>query len=147
MSSYSPLNTFGYVATQHLMPYDSRQTRLIAVLDEIIAAAGQVPSAELEHQIEALLGNVLGQTASENVHMFTIDYLAYEDHKLDHFRICTTIAGIRCKAARALCIDDDLQTLRKLLSLHIDKHDQMLEQYLISGVQPYQCQQYQELYR
>ena len=147
MSSYNPLNTFGYVATNNLMPYDSRQARLIAVLDEIIAAAGQVPSAELEHQIEDLLGNVLGQTASENIHMFTIDYLAYEDHKLDHFRICTTIAGIRCKAAHALCIDDDLQTLRKLFSLHIDKHDQMLEQYLISGVQPYQCQQYQELYR
>ncbi|ACD95010.1 hypothetical protein [Trichlorobacter lovleyi] len=147
MSSYSPLNTFGYVATQHLMPYDSRQARLISVLDAIIATADQVPPAELEHQIEDLLGNVLGQTASENVHMFTIDYLAYEDHKLDHFRICTTIAGIRCKAARALCIDDDLQTLRKLLSLHIDKHDQMLEQYLISGVQPYQCRQYQELYR
>ena len=147
MSSYNSLNTFGYVATQHLIPYDSRQARLIAVLDEIIAAAGQVPSTELEQQIVDLLGNALGQTASENVHMFLINYLAYEDHKLDHFRICTAIAGIRCKAARALCIDDDLQTLRALLSLHIDRHDQMLEQYLVTGVPPHQCQQHQELYR
>lgn len=147
MSSYSLLNTFGYIATQHLMPYDSRQARLISVLDGIIAAAGQIPSTQLEQQIEDLLGNVLGQTASENVHMLTINYLAYEDHKLDHLRICTTIAGIRCKAARVLCIDDDLQDLRTLLSLHIDRHDQMLEQYLITGVPPYRCQQYQELYR
>lgn len=116
--------------------YDCRQTRLISVLDGIITAAAQSASTELEQHLEELLNNILRQTVSENMHMFTIDYLAYEDHRQDHFNICTTIAGIRYKAIRSHSIEDELQLLKKLLLRHISKHDQMFEQYLINGILP-----------
>ncbi len=139
MSAYSLLNS--YKDSSHSVSYDCRQTRLISVLDGIIIAAAQTASAELEKQLEELLSNIMRQTVSENMHMFTIDYLAYEDHRQDHFRICTTIAGIRYKALRSHSIDDDLQQLRKLLLQHINRHDQMFEQYLITGTSPYQRQE------
>lgn len=134
MSAYSLHKSFNDASLP--ASYDCRQIRLIAVLDGIITSAKQTASTELEPHLEELLSNILRQTVSENMHMFTIDYLAYEDHRQDHFRICTTIASIRYKAIRSLSIDDDLQSFRNILIQHISRHDQMLEQYLLTGILP-----------
>lgn len=130
MHKESQVNAHIYIESMHMS--DSRYSRMISVLDEIIMTACIGSGDVTEKKLEELLCNSLAQTQAENTHMLTISYPAYVKHKLDHNRICTAIANICFKPSSSLCTIRDLHTLRELLHGHINEHDQVFERYLLA---------------
>src|SRR5512136_675676 len=96
--------------------HDSRHVKVVSVLEEIIRCAERSPTDGVERGLQRLLNNSLEQAHEENSHMQAICYPESAEHELDHFRICTTIAGLCCRWSRSRDSLNDLQELRALVS-------------------------------
>lgn len=130
MSAYAHMTT-----TQHatLNCLDSRFNRLISVIDKVIESSDFGLCEELSNELHDLKKATLDLTHVENFHMKTIRFPAYIGHKLDHYKICSAIAGICVKSSRGSCTMEDLQTFREMLYYHITAYDYQFEHFLITG--------------
>lgn len=112
--------------------YDSRYVKVVAVLDEVLKNAENGHAPRVEAGLQHLLRNSLEQVRAENSTMQAICFPDRAEHEIDHFRICTTIAGLCCRWSRSRNSLNDLHELRDLVSRHISRYDRPFEHYLLA---------------